>query len=251
MARILTDESTLTRRRRSLAAETRALGIVSYVEAGLAACLLLAGLAAYLWKGRAGWLIAGGMVAFLFVGHMVRVRQSRREHSYVTAGLRGEVEVTHLLERALGNDTYILNDISLRSGRKRAQIDHLVVSPKGLFVLETKNWRGEIVGDERERRWTQLREPGTRPVTVSNPILQNQRHVEVLNACLRAAGIQWPDVFSVVVMTSSRAEWKVANQTVPVLKPVAAAELIERFQAPRAYTEAQVDQVAALLMKTR
>jgi len=40
-------------------------------------------------------------------------------------------------------------------GKGTAQIDHVVVSPFGIFVIETKNMAGWIFGDERSRQWTQ------------------------------------------------------------------------------------------------
>ena len=56
-------------------------------------------------------------------------------------GLFGEAMVAHLL--AMLPDTfYCLHDISVSSNGKRSNIDHLVVGPSGLWVIETKNWKG-------------------------------------------------------------------------------------------------------------
>ena len=59
MARILTDESTLTRKLKSLSREDRLLSILSRVEAVVAGLLLLAGIAWYFMKGGAGLLVVG------------------------------------------------------------------------------------------------------------------------------------------------------------------------------------------------
>jgi hypothetical protein len=40
----------------------------------------------------------------------------------------------------LSDDYYLLNDLYLRDGG--GDIDHIVLGPNGVFVLETKNWSG-------------------------------------------------------------------------------------------------------------
>lgn len=248
MARILSDESTLTRKRRYLSRESDVLKLVMVAEAALAAVLLLAGGIVFLLQRTAGLLVAAGVAAFLCVSHFFKVRENLREHRFVSAGLKGELDVTHLLEKSLGNDTYILNDVNLKEGRNTAQIDHLVVSPRGIFVLETKNWRGEIRGDEQGPRWEQVRTPGARPVRLSNPVQQNRRHVDVLRARLESAGIAWPDVHSVIVMKSPSARWAITGQTVPILTPEGTAGFIAELPVATPHAEAEVDAVINLLM---
>ena len=74
----------------------------------------------------------------------------RRYHIY-NAGLRGEKQVANLLTHTLNDDYYLLNDLYLRDGG--GDIDHIVLGPNGVFVLETKNWNGNIScnGDEWQR----------------------------------------------------------------------------------------------------
>jgi hypothetical protein len=249
MARILTDESTLTRKRRTLIRESGVLQWVLYVEAGITALLLLAGGVLWLAARRTGVLILGAMTAFLTVGHFIKIRENRREQRFVEAGLKGEITVTQRLQEVLGNDTYILNDVTVKGGRRRAQIDHLVISPKAIFVIETKNWRGAVSGDEKERRWIQVRQPGDKPVSVSNPIIQNRQHVEALAGFLRARGVDWPDLVSVIVTTSPSSTFTVANRTVPVVRPVEVGELIRSHGSARTYGPAAVDAVINHLMR--
>ncbi len=39
---------------------------------------------------------------------------------------------------------------------KTSQIDHLVISKKVIFVIETKNYTGWILGNENNQFWTQV-----------------------------------------------------------------------------------------------
>jgi hypothetical protein len=250
MARILTDESTLSRRKRLLSVESLWLQKAARVEAAVAVVLLMGGAALYVWKGHAWMMVAGAVLGFLSAGHFFKIRENEKERGSVAAGLKGEVTVTQTLCQALPNDCYILNDLTVRRGWHSAQIDHVVVTPRGIFLVETKNWRGRITGAEEDRRWRQDKGMGQPPVYLANPVMQNRRHVEIFRHWLRAHGVNWPDVFPVLVMMAPSAEWEIRGLTVPILRPGAAADYIAGTSGSRSYSEQDVDNVINLLMKT-
>jgi len=70
-------------------------------------------------------------------------------------GKRGEMRVSAILSQ-LSDEYTILNDLVFRTEKGTTQIDHLVVSKYGIFIIETKNYRGEIYGDDNRKEWTQL-----------------------------------------------------------------------------------------------
>jgi hypothetical protein len=251
MARILTDESTLTKKLGSLTREDRMLEVISRGEAVFAAVLLVAGVVWTIWKGSSTLLIAGLVVAFLCAAHWMKIRENKREHKSVKAGLKGEVTVTQVLARELSNDTYILNDVTVKRGMHSAQIDHVVVSPKGIFLIETKNWRGKLSGDEKDRQWIQNKGGNIPPVKVSNPVMQNQRHLDVFSQFLKAHKIDWPDVFLVLVMMNPTSEWDIGNLSATILRPDEVSEFISYHPSSRAYSEQEVDTVLGLLVKAR
>jgi hypothetical protein len=63
------------------------------------------------------------------------------------------------------------------------QIDQVVVSPFGIFVIETKNLRGWIFGSENQANWTQVFP--TKKFKFQNPLHQNYRHAKCLAGFLR------------------------------------------------------------------
>lgn len=67
-------------------------------------------------------------------------------------------------------------------GKGTTQIDHVVVSPFGIFVIETKNYRGWIFGSEKQRQWTQ--QIYRRKSRFQNSLHQNHLHVRVLREFL-------------------------------------------------------------------
>ena len=71
-------------------------------------------------------------------------------------GRIGEQRVAHILGR-LPKDRYrIINNLLLRtSSGGTTQIDHVVISEYGIFVIETKFYKGWIYGGESSEYWTQ------------------------------------------------------------------------------------------------
>jgi hypothetical protein len=65
------------------------------------------------------------------------------------------------------------------------QIDHIFLSPYGIFVLETKNMSGWIFGSERQAQWTQ--KLYKRSFKFQNPLRQNYKHLKALEATLGAS----------------------------------------------------------------
>ncbi|MEY4570652.1 MAG: hypothetical protein RLZZ398_2091 [Verrucomicrobiota bacterium] len=63
-------------------------------------------------------------------------------------------------------------------GQGSTQVDHVIVSPFGIFVIETKNYNGWIFGSETQRQWTQ--QIYRTKHRFQNPLHQNHLHVKAL-----------------------------------------------------------------------
>ena len=71
-------------------------------------------------------------------------------------GWIGEKKTTFYLWLSLRNKSYHkFHNIILPSKNGTTQIDHLIISVFGLFIVETKNKKGWIFGSEKEPVWTQ------------------------------------------------------------------------------------------------
>lgn len=75
-----------------------------------------------------------------------------------------------------------LHDVTVPTPDGSTQIDHVFVSPFGIFVVETKHMRGWIFGGEKQPNWTQKLYRKT--VSFQNPLRQNYRHIKALEAML-------------------------------------------------------------------
>ena len=108
-------------------------------------------------------------------------------------GKEGEYEVARKLNRLPSNEYFVLNDLMVTDARgMTTQIDHVVISRFGLFVIETKCYKGWIFANPKNRFWTQSLFAGGRRWFVrsekhrfQNPIKQNWRHIYVLSERLK------------------------------------------------------------------
>jgi hypothetical protein len=72
-----------------------------------------------------------------------------------------------------------ISDIMLPAKNGTTQIDHVVVSRYGVFVIETKDYGGWIFGGEDQAKWTQVFY--SRKSQFQNPLRQNYRHTKTLS----------------------------------------------------------------------
>ncbi len=94
-------------------------------------------------------------------------------------GAAGERRVNKYLNKTLNAEHYtLLKDLTLPTGDGTTQIDHVVLSQHGIFVIETKNMSGWIFGTEKQKRWTQTK--GRRKTPFQNPLRQNYLHVKTI-----------------------------------------------------------------------
>jgi restriction system protein len=76
-----------------------------------------------------------------------------------------------------------IDDLIVPSTNGTTQIDHILVSPFGIFVIETKNMNGWIFGSENDNTWCQSIYGHKR--RFQNPLRQNYRHIACLAEFLK------------------------------------------------------------------
>jgi hypothetical protein len=116
--------------------------------------------------------------------------------------------ITRLFTSGLNNeDYYKIHDLMIkRNGGETSQIDHLFISQYGIFVIETKNYKGWIFGNEKDKYWTQT--IYQHKEKMFNPIWQNKGHIQALKEILEEFG-ELP--FISIIAFSPRATLKTIN----------------------------------------
>jgi restriction system protein len=113
-------------------------------------------------------------------------------------GWVGEVQGTLAAKIRLDSQVYrAINNVTIPTASGTTQIDHVIVSRYGIFVVETKNIKGWIYGDEKQEQWTQALYG--KKYRFQNPLLQNYRHTKALAEFL---GIKHSKIHSVVMFWS-------------------------------------------------
>lgn len=110
-------------------------------------------------------------------------------------GLVGELLVNIAINIRLDKKLYhLINNVTLPTQEGTTQIDHILVSPYGVFVIETKNMSGWIFGSKHEKVWTQ--NIYKQKHKFQNPLHQNYKHVKTIELILE---LEKEKIFSVVV----------------------------------------------------
>lgn len=124
--------------------------------------------------------------------------------SILDTGNFGEFLTFYKLESLQGNHQLLTNIYIPKSDGTTTEIDLLLISSKGIYVFESKNYSGWIFGDEKNKNWTQSLKGGKKNKFL-NPIWQNKGHISALKEYIKDIGCQ--NVVSYVVF-SERCELK-------------------------------------------
>ncbi len=95
-------------------------------------------------------------------------------------GRLGEASINFWVRRLLDQNIYhLIPNVTLPTPDGTTQIDHVIVSRYGIFVIETKTYKGWIYGGERDAQWTQV--IYKRKERFQNPLRQNYKHTKTLS----------------------------------------------------------------------
>ena len=118
----------------------------------------------------------GLLIVILTIDVIFRLNRNKR------LGKRGERNVNFNLH-FLPNEYHLFDDVYIYYGGKSVQIDHVVVSKYGIFVIETKNIKGWIFGTDTSEFWT--KNMYGKKYKFYNPVKQNFSHVKALQILLK------------------------------------------------------------------
>lgn len=121
------------------------------------------------------------------------------KYSRKTTANSGEVQTGRSLAKYCENrDAHVMNNITIRlEDGSTTQIDHILISTKGIFVIETKHHKGWIFANPKSKVWTQT--IYTVKNKFQNPIFQNYKHVKAIQQILKFLNPQ--SIHNIVVFT--------------------------------------------------
>lgn len=156
------------------------------------------------------------IVLALLILAIIRFKDLKIRH----IGRQGEKEVSSIL-KTLPRSCRVLNDYLLPYGCGTTQIDHIVISPVGVFVVETKNYSGAVYGSDYKESWSHY--VGNKNYEFYSPIFQNNSHID----CLRVLLGENVPMYSCIVF-ADRCRLKVTSKYAWVGNTSALKEFIEK-----------------------
>lgn len=123
------------------------------------------------------------------------------------------------------------------------QIDHIAIAESGIFVIETKNFSGQIYGREYSSEWKQYL--GNKSYPFANPIHQNFGHTEIVKEILKDKSDK---IYSVIVFTR-RGKLKIEDIKAKVMYVDEIKEYIEN--QPKVLDINQIENIYKILIDNR
>ena len=159
-------------------------------------------------------------------------------------GHLGELLVRLLAHWQLDKKTYQrLHNVTLDTPDGTTQIDHVFISPYGIFALETKHMSGWIFGSEKQSHWTQ--KLYKRTYKFQNPLRQNYKHIKALEATL---GIDPKYLHSVITFVGGSTFKTPMPEN--VTRGIGFVRYIKSFREP-VFREVEVDALMFVLQANR
>ena len=126
------------------------------------------------------------------------------------AGRLGEYEATGAIESVLREDDYLFTNISISYKGRQTELDNVVVNKYGVFIIEAKNYKGCLVGEEDDYKWVKYKENrygNTFKEEVKNPIKQVKRQIYILAKYLENHDERtWIEGYAILVEGNSPVE---------------------------------------------
>lgn len=162
----------------------------------------------------------------------------------IIKGAIGESRVSRKLRNLNSEEYKVLNNVYLSSSNGLSQIDHIVISIHGIFVIETKNYSGWIHGNENSEYWTQTIYKYKK--NFRNPIKQNWSHIYALKELLSEYN---QVIYHPIVVFVGSAELKNITSNLPVIYDFQLLRAITNNRTNKNLTILQVSNIVDLINK--
>lgn len=164
-------------------------------------------------------------------------------------GNYGEFLTYYYLKKLEGTHRLMTNLYIPKADGSTTEIDLIMISKTGIYVMESKNYSGWIFGDEKNRNWTQTLQ-NKQKNRFFNPVWQNKGHISALREVLG----EDEKLFLSYIVFSERCTLKKVNVTSPMVKVIKRNSLKRMISAdienlPDVLTDHQVDKIYYGLQK--
>lgn len=135
----------------------------------------------------------------------------------LASGEAGEKATENVL-RKLPRSYYVIGDVTIEKPTGKSQLDHLVIGPNGVFVVETKNHKGIISGDDSDVKVLQQKQVRGmwQDSRFLNPTKQVTTHMRAVRNFMERVGYKGVPVSGAVFFANPEAKVRIYSEEMPV-----------------------------------
>ena len=111
-------------------------------------------------------------------------KDKKNEFNSFKIGQQGEQYICDSIENELDIYYKIIRNVYIPIEKKKTEVDILLITAFGIYVIESKNYHGKIYGKENDFKWTQYFS-NQKKYYFPNPIKQNNYHIQFLSNYLK------------------------------------------------------------------
>lgn len=143
----------------------------------------------------------------IFVLYKICVLVFRKPNN-IKAGTKGENKIKYALSK-VSSFKIILSNLYFIKPNYSTEVDIVFISKTGVYVIESKNYKGRIYGNWDDKYWVQAL--GNSVWEFYNPIRQNNTHVYEVRKLLNKHGYKNIPIWSIIVF-GNKAELSVEKR---------------------------------------
>lgn len=135
----------------------------------------------------------------------------KRKYAILSSGVNGEQETLEVLKKLPKNYTVINNPVLYNRGAVN-ELDFVVIGENGVFIVESKNYRGIICGKTSSQDWKQIKhgKNKTYEKLVQNPTKQSHRQGKRMAEMFADFDIT-ADIYPILYFVDARSELKITD----------------------------------------
>ena len=161
-------------------------------------------------------IIIGAMIVANILESKTVVVWCKKRHNNKVAQIKGEMaenEVATILSHFENENCRVIHGCLFEfADGNTTQIDHIIINQKGVYVIETKNYSGEIF-KINDKQWCHRN--GRYENYFYSPVMQNENHIK---AIMKKIGLNDKKYFHSIIAFSEKAQLPLVNhESVPVI----------------------------------
>ena len=177
-----------------------------------------------------------------------------RRYNVLNSGLRGERQLYKTVKHLSGTNIVFCN-LPVRYKRGRSELDMLIISHKGIIIIEAKNHSGTIEGNWKADKWVQKKYYKNGQNTsqeMDNPVKQMRRQRDIVKSILNAAGEEvWIDTVLYFSSKNAKLRLNLRENDYVCLGSKELLNFLENYDRGEIISKIQMEKYARILNEAR